>query len=97
MNNYKISRVAEEDIIRIFQYGVKQFGLNQAEKYYNRLFDYFDTIAKNPYAFEAVDYIKAGYRRSVCDSNSIYYRITAEEVEIMTIIRSQDLGYSLFC
>ena len=90
MSNYRISRVAEEDIIQIFQYGVKQFGLNQAEKYYNKLFDYFDTIAKSPYAFETVDHIKSGYRRCVCDSNSIYYRIIADEVEIMTIIGSQD-------
>jgi len=92
MADYKISRVAEEDIIRIFQYGVKQFGLTQAEKYYNKLFDHFETIAKSPYAFEAVDYIKLGYRRCPCVSNSIYYCVQSDGVEIMTIVGHQDFG-----
>lgn len=92
MSNYRINRIAEEDMIRIFHYGVQQFGLKQAEKYYDKLFEYFEAIAKSPYAFEAVDYIKPGYRRCVCDSNSIYYRIYAGEVEIMTIIGYQDIS-----
>ena len=45
MANYKLSNVAKEDLIRIHQYGVQQFGLNQADKYFDDFFVYFDLIA----------------------------------------------------
>lgn len=91
MANYKLSNVAQEDLIRIHHYGVKQFGVRQADKYFHSFFDYFDLIAQQPFSFESVDYIRPGYRRCVCGSDSIYYRISNEAVEIMTIIGRQDL------
>ena len=72
MTKYRLSNVAKEDLIRIHQYGVKQFGLTQADKYFNTFFEYFDIIAQRPFSFESVDYIRAGYRRCVCGSDSIY-------------------------
>ena len=91
MANYKLSITAKEDLIRIYRYGVKKFGEVQAEKYFNNFFEYFDVISENPYSFEAVDYIRNGYRRCVCGSDSIFYRLNSEEVvEIMAIIGQQD-------
>tara|TARA_B100001146_G_scaffold200459_1_gene191075 strand:+ start:834 stop:1121 length:288 start_codon:yes stop_codon:yes gene_type:complete len=92
MNNYKLSNTAKEDLIRIYRYGAKKFGETQAEKYFNNFFEYFDVIAENPYSFEAVDYIRTGYRRCVCGSDSIFYRVNSEKVvEMMTIVGQQDL------
>lgn len=95
MANYKLSNTAKEDLIRIHHYGVDRFGLEQADTYFDSFFKYFDIIAQRPYAFEAVDFIKSGYRRCVCGSDSIYYRINNELVEIMTIIGRQDVERSL--
>ncbi len=92
MSNYRLSEAARIDIIRIHQYGVVQFGLAQADRYFDLLFKYFDRISNDPYMFEAVDYLKQGYRRCNCGSDSIYYRITDEVVEIMAIIGKQDLN-----
>ena len=75
MNKYKLSNVAKEDLIRIHQYGVKKFGMKQADRYFNTFFEYFDTIAQQPFSFESVDFIKIGYRRCACGSDSIYYKI----------------------
>lgn len=91
MGNYKLSNVAKDDLIRIHRYGVKTFGMNQADKYFNLFFEYFDNIAKSPFSFESVDYIKTGYRRCVCGSDSIYYKICNDIVEIMAIVGKQDL------
>jgi len=91
MRKYKLSNEAKDDLIRIHHYGVEQFGLLQADKYFNNFFEYFDLIAENPYSFESVNNIKAGYRRCVCGVDSIYYRIENENVEIMAIIGRQDL------
>ena len=90
MANYKLSNVAQEDLIRIHHYGVERFGMLQADKYFDSFFIYFDLIAKQPFSFESVDFIKPGYRRCVCGSDSIYYKISNEVVEIMTIIGRQD-------
>ena len=92
MTKYKLSNEAKEDLIRIHQYGIERFGVNQADKYFNSLFDHFEIIAKRPLSFEAVDFIKPGYRRCVCGVDSIYYRINDDFVEIMTIIGRQDLN-----
>jgi toxin ParE1/3/4 len=91
MAKYRISNQAKEDLIRIHQFGVSKFGMDQADKYFNSFFDYFEFIAQQPFSFKSVDYIKPGYRRCVCGVDNIYYRITDNEVEIMAIIGRQDL------
>ena len=91
MAKYRWSNAAKEDLIRIHHFGISRFGIDQADKYFDSFFKYFDIIAQRPYAFEAVNFIKPGYRRCVCGSDSIYYRIKDEVVEIMTIIGRQDI------
>ncbi len=91
MPNYKLSNSAKEDLIRIHHYGVEKFGIAQADKYFNSFFYYFDLISQRPYSFESVDQIKNGYRRCTCGSDSIYYRINDDIVEIMAIVGRQDL------
>jgi toxin ParE1/3/4 len=71
MNKYRLSNQAKEDLIRIHHYGIKKFGVTQADKY----FDQFEIIAQRPFSFESVDYIKTGYRRCVCKSDSIFYNL----------------------
>ncbi|NVO11041.1 MAG: type II toxin-antitoxin system RelE/ParE family toxin [Bacteroidales bacterium] len=92
MSKYRLSNEAKDDLIRIHQYGVRKFGMSQADKYYNSFFEYFNIIAQRPLSFEAVDYIKKGYRRCVCGSDSIYYKINGDIVEIMAIVGMQDLN-----
>jgi len=91
MADYKLSNLAKEDLIRIHRYGVEKFGMAQADKYFDSFFENFGIITENPFSFESVDYIKTGYRRCVCGSDSIYYKITNNIVEIMAIIGKQDL------
>jgi toxin ParE1/3/4 len=92
MYNYILSNAATEDLIRIHHYGVKTFGVAQADKYFESFFNYFDIIAQRPFSFESIDYIKTGYRRCVCGSDSIYFKINNNIVEIMAIIGRQDLN-----
>ena len=91
MAKYKLSNVAKEDLIRIHHHGVKKFGVIQADRYFESFFEYFDIIAQRPFSFESVDYIKEGYRRCACGSDSIYYKINNDTIEIMSIIGRQDL------
>ena len=92
MTKYKLSKEAKSDLIRIHHYGVDRFGMKQADKNFYSFFDQFDIIAERPFSFEKVNHIKTGYRRCVVGSDSIYFRIKDDEIEIMTIIGSQDMN-----
>lgn len=92
MSNYRLSNTAKQDLIRIHHYGVNKFGMMQADQCFNSFFDHFERIAQNPYSFEAVDFIKPGYRRCVCGVDRIYYRLQHDVVEIMTIIGRQEFN-----
>ena len=95
MSKYRLSNEAKNDLIQIHHYGVKKFGIAQADKYFDSFFEYFDMIAQRPFSFESVDYIKKGYRRCVCGADSIYFRVNEDMVEIMTIMGRQNLNEKL--
>lgn len=57
MYKYKLSNIAKDDLIQIYQFGEQRFGIKQAEIYFDSFFTHFEIIAKNPYLFEAVDFI----------------------------------------
>jgi toxin ParE1/3/4 len=90
VRRYKISREAEADLIRIYQWGVRQYGTEKADRYLAMFFERFEEIAEQPSLYQAVDHIRKGYRRSVCGIDSIYYRINGGVVEIMAILGRQE-------
>ena len=89
MFSYKLNIQAEEDLARIFEYGMGRFGLLQANKYYDMLFDCFSKIASNHYLFPEAIRFRQGYRYCVCGVDTIFYKINANEIEIMAIIGRQ--------
>ena len=88
---YKLSLEAEEDLIRIYRYGLKKFGESQEIKYYMGLVENFAIIAKNPYQLPSAEHVKKDYRYCTYKADTIYYRISGE-VEIMAIVGRQDFG-----
>ena len=95
MVKYRLSNEAKNDLIRIHHYGIEKFGMTQADKYFESFFEYFDIIAERPYSFESVEYIKNEYRRCVCGSDSIYFKVNKDIVDIMAIVGSQNLNEKL--
>lgn len=92
MSNYRLTEEAKKDLIRIHQYGVHKFGMDQATLYFESFFKYFDIIAKRPCSFECLEFMKCGYKRFVFGSDVIYYRINNGIVEIITIIGRKDFN-----
>ncbi len=95
MTKYRLSNEAKNDLIRIHHYGVKKFGMTQADKYFESFFKHFEIIAQRPFSFESVDYIKKDYRRCVCGVDSIYFKVNEDIIEIMAIVGRQDLNEKL--
>lgn len=48
--SYRLSRMAEEDLIQIFLEGADSFGVEQARRYHHKLFETFSLLAGNPRA-----------------------------------------------
>jgi toxin ParE1/3/4 len=92
MGKYKISEEAKENLKRIYKYGVLEYGEEQADRYFEALFERFEALAESPYLYQAIDHIRCGYRRSVCGVDSIYYRVRDDEVEIMSVLGTQDIN-----
>lgn len=89
MGSYKLTDEAEADLIRIHQWGVRHHGEEQADRYFAAFFEHFEELAEQPLLYSVTD-IREGYRRSVCGSDSVYYRINDGRVEVMAIIGRQD-------
>jgi toxin ParE1/3/4 len=90
MYHYDLSEQAKEDLLRIYEYGIGQFGIDQADKYFDMMHDCFSKIAKNPHLFPAVSNIKSNYRKCVCGVDAIYYKIDSNGIVITTIVGRQD-------
>ena len=89
MYSYKLSIEAEEDVVRIFEYGIGQFGVFQAAKYYDMLFECFNKIALNPLMFPRdLNHVDVE-RYCVCGADTIYFNINNDIVEIVTIVGRQ--------
>lgn len=95
MYHYDLTEQAKEDLLRIYEYGIGQFGLDQADKYFDMMHDCFDKIAKNPFLFPLVSNIKSNYYKFVCGVDAIYYTINSNGIVITTIIGRQDSNYKI--
>ncbi len=91
MVSYKLSFAAERDLRRLYQFGIRNFGLDRADRYFDDLFERFERIGVQPQLYPAIDYIRPGYRRSVFGAHSIYYRDQNGMVEIMRILGRENL------
>jgi toxin ParE1/3/4 len=90
MTNYRLTDAAREDLENIYRYGLRTFGVQQADRYYFGLVNCLARIAENPLLYPAVDHIKPGYRRCTYISERIYFRIENDTVIISAIIGRQD-------
>jgi len=92
---YRLSQKADADLARLYDWGIDNLGLNQADHYFDRLLTRFEEISQTPLLWQAVEHIRAGYRRSVCGAHSIYYRVEDNGILIVRILRSEDAETSL--
>ena len=92
MAKYRLSSAADQDFELLFEYGIDNFGLAKAKSYIDGLIIQFQSIGENPLHFQAVDHIRKGYRRSVYEKHAIYYVVSNDCVDVMRILRAENLN-----
>ena len=48
MASYRLSEKADEDLSRLYEYGILHYGQERADRYYNGLIERFEELAENP-------------------------------------------------
>lgn len=60
MANYRLSAAADDDLDRLYIYGVLNFGLEQTESYTAGLIEHCERVADAPLLYQAVDDVREG-------------------------------------
>src|SRR5258706_16343898 len=86
---YVITKKAVSDLEEIWLYTIEKWSVNQADRYYNLIFDEIDFICKNIDAGKSMEHIRKGYRASKVKSHLIFYRIQNDTVEVIRILHER--------
>jgi toxin ParE1/3/4 len=91
MANYRLSEKADQDLDDIFLYSFESFGLEKADDYLDSLITRLHNISNSPMMYPEAQDVQRGIRCSVHSPHTIYYRLIDKEVEIIRILRQQDV------
>ena len=86
---FVISRKAVSDLEEIWLYSVKKWSTEQADRYYNLIFDEINYICKNINAGKSMEHVRKGYRASKVKSHLIFYRVLNDTIEIIRILHER--------
>ena len=86
---YVISKKAVSDLEEIWRYTVEKWSIDQADRYYNLIFDEIQFICKNVNADKSMEHVRKGYRASKVKSHLIFYRIQNNIVEVIRILHER--------
>jgi len=86
---YAISKKAVADLEEIWLYTVEKWSMNQADRYYNLIFDEIRFICKNVTAGKSMEHVRKGYRASKVKSHLIFYRVQNNSVEVIRILHER--------
>lgn len=86
---FVISKKAVSDLEKIWLYTAEKWSMDQADRYYNLIFDEIQFICKNVNAGKSMDHVRKGYRASKVKSHLLFYRIQNSIVEIIRILHER--------
>jgi toxin ParE1/3/4 len=86
MSQYILSPQAEQSLIQISDYTLKNYGESQRKKYLKQLRDKMRLASKNPDGGQKRDDIKAGYYSIRAEKHYIYYRDGNIHIEIIDVL-----------
>lgn len=89
VRTYIISKKAVSDLEEIWLYTVEKWSAEQADRYYNLLFDEINYLCKNSNAGKSMEHVRKGYRASKVKFHLIFYKVSNDIIEIVRILHEQ--------
>ena len=84
-----ISKRAVADLEEIWLYTVEKWSIEQADRYYNLIFDEINYICRNINAGKSMEHVRKGYRASKVKSHFIFYRVLHDTIEVIRILHER--------
>ncbi len=82
---YRISGAADADIVGLYAEGVCQFGLAQADRYHDALFEVFGLLSANPIMARERAEFTMPCRVHKFQSHVIVYQIEGDDIRIIRV------------
>ena len=86
---YKIRKKAKEDLQKIWLYTLDHWGVKQADDYIRLIIKKFEWLAENPKAGQARYEIKPGYFCIPIGSHLIFYILTEQQPDIISVVHQK--------
>ena len=86
---FVISKKAVSDLEEIWLYTVEKWSIEQADRYYNLVFDEINYICRNINAGKSMEHVRKGYRASKVKSHLIFYRVLNDTIEVIRILHER--------
>lgn len=86
MAGYRLSRLADKDLVQIFGYTIETFGVDQARAYKAELEAIFALIAGHPSIGRDVSELRPGLRRHEHAAHVIFYSQTVDDVFVVRVL-----------
>ncbi|WP_254560262.1 type II toxin-antitoxin system RelE/ParE family toxin [Dyadobacter diqingensis] len=87
MSNYRLTRLAERDLVKIWEYTVNEWSINQAEKYIDGLLSSFEAIGEGKIKGKAIDSVRRDYKKALHGKHYIFFRFSPDNVaEIIRVL-----------
>ena len=84
-----ISPATKEDLKEIYQYGLRQWGQTQSDNYLEILKEKFWSLTEQPLVGTERPELLSGIRSLPIESHLLFYRVTANSVEIIRILHAR--------
>lgn len=89
MPEYRLTPAAEGDLESIWTYTVRQWGVEQADRYIDILSAAFAELADAPKSAPTCDHIRPGYRRRSVEHHMVYFRVTNYGIAVVRILHER--------
>jgi toxin ParE1/3/4 len=86
---YVISKKAISDLEEIWLYTVGKWSIEQADRYYNLIFDEIAFICKNPKTGKQMGHVRQNYHAAKVKSHLIFYKIENDKIQIVRILHER--------
>lgn len=86
MRKYELSLAADRDLDDIYTYTFREFGVLQADAYFESLEECLTTLGDNPLLGVDASNLRVGCRRFVHQRHTIYYKKSKSGVRIIRVL-----------
>ena len=92
MGVYKLSRKAEIDLAKMYEYGIETFGLKQAKVYLSGIHTLFQVLTDNATLGRDASEFILSLKRFSYKSHTIFYLVTDIDILIVRVL-NQSMDY----